>query len=120
MRDINNPRHLALIVSEAKDAVNNIISDKEMANSFRSQSLWLFVCEAIEKYAKEVEVIVAALDGECTPEEAFDKYTCADIARMVDSIAKNDFSKELIQLFSSALKKKGASSSGNAQETTPV
>lgn len=120
MRSLNNPRELTLIVAEAKDAVNNIIGDKEMAHSFRNESIWMCLCNAIEKYEKDVAVIISALDGECPPEEVYDKYTSVEILRLFEALADDELFKELIKLFTSALKKKVASSSGSAQVATPV
>ena len=120
MRSLNNPRELTLIIAEAKDAVDRIISDKEMAQSFRNESIWMFLCNALARYEKEIEIIISAFDGECTPEEAFDKYTSAEIVRLFKSIREDELFEELVQLFISALKKKVASSSGTAQAATPV
>lgn len=109
-----------LIVAEAKDAVNKIIGDKEMAQSFRNDSIWMFLCNALERCEKEIEIIISAFDGECPPEEVFDKYTSVEIVHLFESVMEDEFFEELVRLFTYALKKKVASSSGSAQVATPV
>jgi hypothetical protein len=120
MRDLNNPRHLMLIVAEAKDAVNKIIEDPELAHSFRNESIFMCLCNALLRYEEEITTIVSAFDGECAQEDVFSKYSSAEIIRLFEDITNNELFDEIVKLFTSALKKKVASSSGSAQVATPV
>lgn len=120
MRSLQNVDDFCAIISESSDAVNTIINNPELKESFRSDSIFMFICKAIKNHKEELKIIVAALDGECTPETVFSKYGTSDIAKMILNIKKDPLFDELKAAFPSAQTKNGASSSGTAQEVTPA
>lgn len=120
MRSLQNFDDFCAIVTDSADAVETIINNPELKESFRNDSIFMFICKVIKSHKEELKIIVAALDGECTPEDAFEKYGTADIARMVRDIKADPLFGELKAAFPSAQKKQGASSSGTAQEATPA
>lgn len=120
MRDLSNTDVFLDVVEKATDAIDAIIADDEIKNSFRADSKWLFIMKLLKRHRDEVKNIVSALDGECPPEEVFAKYSPADLVEMFETVFTHPEIERLKQAFFSALRKLKASSSGTAQEATPV
>lgn len=108
MRCLNNPDDFCEIVAEIAEPINEILCDSEIRESYRNDSIFLFAGKVIRRYKDHVKRAVAALDGEITPEEAFTKYSTAEIVRLFSLIKDDPLFDDLKQAFSSAQQNTGA------------
>jgi hypothetical protein len=108
MRCLNNPDDFFEIVAEIAEPINEILSDAEIRESYRKDSIFLFVGKVIRHYKDHVKRAVAALDGEITPDEAFAKYSTAEIVKLFVQIKNDPLFDDLKQAFSSAQQNTGA------------
>lgn len=116
MRNLKNYDEFMDFCGDALEPIVTICADKEVAAAFREKKILKAAAVVCKRYREETAAVLAALDG-CTVEEFKATFSPADIPTKLTELLN---SPEVKALFGSAQNKNEASSSGTAQEATPV
>ncbi len=118
MRDLNNLDEMLCALAEAEQPVRAILLDEEVKHLYRGGTYLDMVFYLIRVHRAELYAVIAALDGEVTPEDVPEKYGVSGVIRLFAEAAENAEVRELFALFTAAGKKTRAVSSGSAPANT--
>ena len=107
------------ILADITDPVMEIMSDKDIANDFRSNNIKGAIKGIIKQHKSSIIEILAVLDGEASDEDAIRDYANKiNILTIPARLAELLSDTELMKLFSFAEQTVGTTSSGSATEST--
>lgn len=118
MRNLNNLDEMMDLFVEAEAPVRAILADEEVKKLWRGGSYLDVIFCLFREHRAGLYAVIAALDGEVGGEEVAEKYSLTDVIRLFTEIVRCEEFRELIALFTSAGKKKGAVSSGSPTANT--